>query len=273
MPLSLNRFVICLLLAVGLVPALQAQTQLRDYYVVEVILFSNDLSAYANEENWPEAPNLSVPDKLRFPANIGIDKVYPELSALLNGGTAQAANSPYLPLLGAQYVEHKNAANRIQRTSRHRLLAHMSWLQKIEDEGTATPVAILAGENVNGFYEFAGSIKLHRSRYIHVQTDLWRSYFIKEGSDNVALPIMLPKITPPHVAQDSAAATDADNTTSDEMLLQKMANLLDSEVLPDQPAVSRVATLQQKRRMRSREIHHIDHPLMGIIIEVRPFEP
>jgi len=35
----------------------------------------------------------------------------------------------------------------------------------------------------------------------------------------------------------------------------------------------RVVTLMQKRRMRSNELHYIDHPLMGIIIKMRPYTP
>ena len=31
--------------------------------------------------------------------------------------------------------------------------------------------------------------------------------------------------------------------------------------------------LRQKRRMRSREIHYIDHPLLGALIEITPVEP
>jgi hypothetical protein len=31
--------------------------------------------------------------------------------------------------------------------------------------------------------------------------------------------------------------------------------------------------LQQKRRMRSEEIHYIDHPLLGIVVTLTPMTP
>lgn len=35
----------------------------------------------------------------------------------------------------------------------------------------------------------------------------------------------------------------------------------------------RTATLRQHRRMRSNELHYIDHPLMGLLIKIMPYEP
>ena len=32
-------------------------------------------------------------------------------------------------------------------------------------------------------------------------------------------------------------------------------------------------TLQSHRRMRSKELHYIDHPLVGILIQINPVEP
>jgi hypothetical protein len=30
--------------------------------------------------------------------------------------------------------------------------------------------------------------------------------------------------------------------------------------------------LQQRRRMRSGELHYIDHPLLGVVVRIRPLE-
>lgn len=35
----------------------------------------------------------------------------------------------------------------------------------------------------------------------------------------------------------------------------------------------RTATMRQNRRMRSNELHYIDHPLMGLLIKIMPYEP
>lgn len=38
---------------------------------------------------------------------------------------------------------------------------------------------------------------------------------------------------------------------------------------PQEP-ITRVVTLRQKRRMRSKETHYIDHPVIGILIHIEP---
>jgi hypothetical protein len=40
-----------------------------------------------------------------------------------------------------------------------------------------------------------------------------------------------------------------------------------------QYGINRVFHLQQSREMRSAEFHYIDHPAMGIVILVEPYEP
>ena len=42
-----------------------------------------------------------------------------------------------------------------------------------------------------------------------------------------------------------------------------------------QPDLSRddFAVLSESRRMRSNELHYVDHPHMGVLINITPFEP
>ncbi|HEY9032743.1 MAG TPA: CsiV family protein, partial [Pseudomonadales bacterium] len=44
------------------------------------------------------------------------------------------------------------------------------------------------------------------------------------------------------------------------------------ELPASQPPLANVAVMRQQRRLRSREIHYIDHPLFGLVVEIRPFE-
>ena len=45
-------------------------------------------------------------------------------------------------------------------------------------------------------------------------------------------------------------------------------NIIEIPPLP----IERIVTMQQKRKMRSREVHYIDHPLFGLMIEIRPYK-
>lgn len=44
------------------------------------------------------------------------------------------------------------------------------------------------------------------------------------------------------------------------------------DLINNQYAVERTIALRQHRRMRSKELHYIDHPLMGLLIKITPYE-
>jgi hypothetical protein len=35
----------------------------------------------------------------------------------------------------------------------------------------------------------------------------------------------------------------------------------------------RVVSMRQHRKMRSSELHYLDHPLLGLLIQITPYEP
>ena len=43
-----------------------------------------------------------------------------------------------------------------------------------------------------------------------------------------------------------------------------------SAFLENQYLTERIILIQQKRRMRSKELHFIDHPLMGVLLQITP---
>jgi len=46
----------------------------------------------------------------------------------------------------------------------------------------------------------------------------------------------------------------------------------DSSTAPSQYKLKRTVTLQEHRRMRSRELHYLDHPLFGVLVLITPYE-
>ena len=42
--------------------------------------------------------------------------------------------------------------------------------------------------------------------------------------------------------------------------------------LTDKAIIPTHFRLTESRRMRSRKIHYLDHPLFGVVVEIRPFE-
>jgi len=107
------------------------------------------------------------------------------------------------------------------------------------DRESKTPsIVISGGQSVGGHRELEGTIKIHIARYLHLTTDLWLTQGSKETN-----------LTWPSVpTRPGSSSTKA------------------SYNLTSYP----VATLRERRRMRSKELHYIDHPLMGVLILFTP---
>ena len=95
-----------------------------------------------------------------------------------------------------------------------------------------------------------GTVRVHRARYLHVEADLL--YYRPLAGDTGAAP----------QAADAGAAplADSPDTAFIEQLLAE----------DDGPA--RLFRLTERRRMRSKELHYLDHPLFGVLVEAWPLE-
>ena len=94
-----------------------------------------------------------------------------------------------------------------------------------------------------------GTLRVHRARYLHVQADLL--YYRPVDGDTGA---------PSNDDSDGTTIPDSPDTAHIEQLLAE------EDVTP------RLFRLMETRRMRSRELHYLDHPLFGMIVEAWPVE-
>ena len=139
----------------------------------------------------------------------------------------------------------KNAAAALSKTGRYRILKHIAWLQPGLAKEEAIAVRIHAGKNYrNKFKErsFAQADFSDRSPpKNHPVNEL-------DGTVKVVLGRYL------HVYTNLAYRRPY--TVS--------ANALGREyVLADFP-------IKTHRKMRSKQLHYIDHPMLGILVEIRP---
>ena len=96
-----------------------------------------------------------------------------------------------------------------------------------------------------------GTLRVHRARYLHVQADLL--YYRPLDSDvGAAIPS----------ADNAGAAPVADSP--DTALIEHL--------LAEEDTAPRLFRLTENRRMRSRELHYLDHPLFGMLVEAWPVE-
>ena len=141
----------------------------------------------------------------------------------------------------------------LERSSEHRLLFHGLWRESIADPRDAIPLYVQGGLRFEDQHELQGTITLrfndNRDR-IAIDSNLWLTEY--SASAEPESEWQLPAIP-------EAIKTDLDSLAKTEQGLQY--------------GINRVFHMEQSREMRSTEFHYIDHPAMGIIILVEPYEP
>ncbi len=121
-------------------------------------------------------------------------------------------------------------------------------------------------------WQFDGNIRIYVKRYLHLETDLILRI---PGKKELQLGAI----------ETSLAADKLLDSIQSDSLHQNDNNetgfgwKLDDNFLSDNQSQSTVILevlnkykMQQNRRIRSNEIHYIDHPLFGLLIQIRPYE-
>jgi hypothetical protein len=184
--------------------------------------------------------------------------------------------------LPASQQQFRDEVDRIRRSADLHLLYHESWLQPMRGRERSVAIVLDSEERRGAYPVLQGSILLHVSRYLHIETDLWVNI---EASGQARGRYLSPP--PPPVTASSAAAwqfrIDTTDMYFDSAAAEPLATgeqeqspqqLVASLALPSRPWYDFAQPVQvtQRRRMRSNEIHFLDHPLVGIIVTVSPYE-
>lgn len=134
----------------------------------------------------------------------------------------------------------------LQRSSAYKVLLVKSWRQPGLSREQAIPVVLQGGQAYGEHFRLEGTVNLILSRYLHLETDLWLGDYVQTfapsepaPADAVGLPVEDGSIAPAN--QSSFEATH-------------------------------LIRMQDTRRMRSKELHYLDHPLMGVIVKVIPLK-
>lgn len=201
-------------------------------------------------------------------------------------------------VLPSQQREFRGKAAYMQRRGLYSTLFHQSWLQRVAAQAQSLPIVIDRSGDSGQWPRLQGSVKLYLSRYLHLETNLWLNTHGEYLPGNWQMPapplgppslviedLSTPEPLPGMVAyQDTGAAAPTAQDTVDtasptasgveaaptteavqpEDVVEEMVE--EGPVYPWRHAV----LLQQKRRMRSNEVHYIDHPLLGIVIKITP---
>jgi hypothetical protein len=246
-----------------------AEQQDPNWYQVEVFVFANTSDSAGANEYWPQNLGLSYPEKL---LELQEDESPEDTSNNERSiNLAAEESSAAFTLLAKDERQLSRHVRRLLRTGQHRLLFHEAWLQPMENRQQAVSILIRGGEQYDRHFELEGYLTLSVERYLHINTDLWLSRFASTiGTDQTPWPV-LP--TPPTVLKAEQQMADELNLKPSGSHNWGVQEQRPFELLFDQQyTVERTVAMRQHRRMRSQELHYLDHPLMGVLVKVIPYK-
>ncbi|NIB41278.1 hypothetical protein HBA55_16875 [Pseudomaricurvus alkylphenolicus] len=196
--------------------------------------------------------------------------------------TVDLEREPYFWLPRASRQLNRQASA-IRRSRDYRLLFHQAWRQPVVEQSLAPEILIAAGNPFGRHREVEGTVSLSVSRYLHLKTNLWFTRFNhnfgQEQGDWPELPVA-PNLLPDPADEDLLGEfTDSlhwsengtkpphspwDNTPA---ISDEYDQILTRPFVPGE-----ISIMKQKRRMRSTEMHYLDHPKFGILVLTTPYE-
>jgi hypothetical protein len=292
------------LLCAGLLcaPAISAAAE---KYRIEVMMFAYLDENSAREEHWPLLEERAAQQALEEEAaiaaallaaeneetdalaEIGLDSDSMTVVDALGATDSQSeqdqeqetieeetASSPIMVL---DTLEFANTVERFAYRSDIEVIWHQAWVEALDTAETAYPHEISGQiEKENFRIDLSGTISLYRSRFIHIQPDLEVNQEIFTIPDDAPVADDITE-TPEETTPESAVQMGQMNSQP-EMTSPVMTESLTQESTPS-PAMKvepewiplRAAKIERSRRMRSEEVHYLDHPLLGIVVKVSPW--
>ncbi len=218
----------------------------QSWYQVEVLVFAR--SGPSSQEFWrlDQRPQLAPENAIHPSAE---SPLLPEGADSLDTSAARLGSWRFLP---AEQMILTDMLGRMKKSGDYRTLYHRAWVQPVRERSHAFPLYIAGGNQVAvttpvmqqsadleyglppldtgttedasseqqvaaSQPEFQGTLRLHLSRYLHVEPELWFTRSSDAGQ-------------------------------------------------------SYWVRIDQNRRMRSEELHYLDHPLFGMLLRLTPYQ-
>lgn len=280
-----------LLLLSGISTEAQAESADARHYRVEMVVFSYETPDKNLSESWPENTQLELPTA--YLNLYSLSEVTPELLQKTQATTDTKTISnelgeterveypvgvmplsqqqrvdlrsnrlPDLFLLPDDLLQLSRQRDRLARRDNFRIMYHQAWNMPIYDRENSIPIHIKGGEQYDNLFELEGSIRLSVARYLHLDTQLYlREFEANQTPGQSRLPGFSELTSNPNSATPLLQGSNA--TPNPSLALLGLRQYRVSTIIP----------LKQSRRMRSGDLHYIDHPRYGILIQLTPYNP
>jgi len=290
------------LLSAGLtLSMLPSVVHATEYYRVEVMLFTYLDENSAREEHWPLLKERALAEEAAIQAALEEEisanaetettgsaindalQISEDQSSDLTSDTAEEVNTEEegtensSPVTLLDDLEFENAANRFGYRSDMKIVWHQAWIEELQDAENAIRHPIETGYEEENFRVLVkGDVRLHRSRYLHFTPNL------EVDQEIFTLPDPEPVMITPVDINNQVSESTYQSYSSAQTLGSGNSNGDNAPAIFPQVSITpppqpewlplRAAEVSLSRRMRSDELHYLDHPLLGMVIRVTPYE-
>ncbi len=203
-------------------------------YAIEVIIFENKDGLQQSDEQFNYKRIIPVPTD-------GLD--------LENTNES----SQWRTIPEEEYILN-NVAQRLKQSGKYRILKHIAWRQPVFERKDSQAISIKAGRDFSGQFPERAYRQFEFNDQTQVNTGNTDNKVPElEGTLNVVITRYL------HIYSD---------------LVYRIPRTIPNEVSDalDRTQVLVDYSVNSHRRMRSRELHYIDHPVVGILVEATPID-
>jgi len=195
-------------------------------------------TAQAVEKRWYQA-EVIIMERL---ANVHTQEQHPTSLASKVRTSAQLKTYPSIgsqafTRLPKEYRRLNSVAKKLQQSAQYKVLFHEAWPMPVRKQKSATWIKIEAGQTNAGNSQLEGAIGVSLGRFLHLHTQLHLNEFTKDG-------------------------------TNVQTEISKLFNYPTS-----QTNVTQRFSMIQKRKMRSVELHFLDHPKLALLVRFDPYSP
>jgi hypothetical protein len=231
-------------------------------YKVEVVLFKHLSSKGKNSEYWIKPEHFKVdssPDNILDSYSLNRNSSLQNIEDLSTSRESEPSydikpalarydmeNHTFSPLrnglneISSRHYKLANSAAHIRQSQHFKLLAHFAWTQPRLSENRSLPILFTKSPYNENLPE--GEIKLHVSRFLHMNVDL---------AQTECVPVKNKPAETVYKPNSTAASTMTYTGHTSE-------------------CIEYTYQFKQHRKMRSRELHYLDNPVFGMLVYITP---
>ena len=176
---------------------------------------------------------------------------------------------------------------------------HQAWRFEVTSKQQSQWVLLKAGDNRAERYAIEGALRFYKSRFLHFETNLWKLIFNDDSQSEIVLPEIPKKpmtseeavlvsamqfsnrylaLSPKPLQEPSLihGALNGYNLQSITPLFkaQQLSATNDNHELKNTGyPIEAVWPIKQSKRIQEEEVYYIDHPQIGVLVSIKPYEP